>query len=189
MENSVSFDERDLHDYIDIEYYMIDRGYELTYKEYLLMKDISQNFGVKTILYNYQDIDKGKIQFLVNFVFETPKREEFYCWTRVLKEDPMKVRHRDFSFNAEEIETFFDFENYLQERKYILNCTENALLQVKAHRLHVLRCKLDLSRKEDSFLNQTAGRLYFSFPNNQNIDTRIMYSKENVLERKRNEKI
>lgn len=143
----ISMDERDIHSYLDLEQYIIERGYLLNYQEFVTIMKISKQLKPKKIKFSKGKSDRYPREMvfgIVVLIFKDRFGKEFHCWSNVAHPSNDLPRKRTIKYNKEDITTKEIFYEYLKERNYLLNTKEIAVFdQIALKYSNWLRFKND----------------------------------------------
>lgn len=198
----ISVDERDIHSYLDLEQYIIERGYLLNYQEFVTILKITKRLKPEKIKFSKGKSDRYPREMvfgIVVLIFTDMYGKEFHCWSNVAPPSNDLPRKRIMNYNKEDITTKETLYAYLNERNYLLNTREIAVFDRIA-----LEYSPWLRFKNDQYLQTYIGEytardymgkiisFYYSLKNQTSgirecnfASTNIKYYDELALERRR----
>lgn len=199
---NISMDERDIHSYLDLEQYIIERGYLLNRQEFILMMRAREKLKPKKVDY-YKGRNKlypeEMVIGIVDFIFTDMFGRDFHCWSNVAHPSANLPRKRSIRYNKEDITNKDLFNEYLKERNYLLNTKEIEVFDKIA-----LEYSDSIRFKNDQYLQKFVGEylardhlgkiisIYYSLQNQTAgirecnfASTNIKYYDEFALERRR----
>lgn len=183
--NNISVDERDIFSYIDLEQYIIERNYLLSYREYELIKVYSYLLNRISIVLEKENDEIMKVQMF----FETSEHSFFNCWTKVDLKAQETLRRRNMKLNEEDVQNYEDFVSYAKERNYVLNGEEFYYLTKDKEKTGLIYCKFEPKNNDSYFYNQVTGKCYMIFKGDKNLTIYLKSYMEDQLERRKEEKI
>lgn len=184
--NNISVDDRDIFSYIDLEQYIIERNYLLSYREYELIKVYSYLLNCTFIVEEKESSEIMKVQML----FQTPDHYTFNCWTKVDLKDPETLRRRSMKINVEDVKNYEDLVSYAKERNYVLNGREFFWLMRDKEKIGLIYCKFEpKSMNNHYFYNQVTGQCYMAFKGDKNLTIYLKLYEEEQQERRKEEGI
>lgn len=184
--NDISVDERDIFSYIDLEQYIIERNYLLSFCEYELIKASSYSLQCVSVIEKKESPELLNVQMF----YETPDHFFFNCWTNVSLSDKTTLRRRNIKLNKEDVNNYEDLVLYAKERNYLLTGQEFAYFIQNTPKIGIVSCNYVTKNTNNFyFYNQITGYCCMNFINDKNLTIYLKIYEEEQKERRKEEEI